>query len=92
MEINITAQFTFDDGYSQEDVQGHMEHALEEYFLELKKGWKNTEITVRLSQIEHRLLNVEGTIDIADTKLNGASSNIALGYAEVPVRGKINGI
>ncbi len=92
VEINITAQFTFDDGYSQEDVQGHMEHALEEYFLELKKGWKNTEITVRLSQIEHRLLNVEGTIDIADTKLNGASSNIALGYAEVPVRGKINGI
>ncbi len=92
VEINVTAHFTFDDGYTQEDVQGHMERALDEYLMELKKGWKNTEITVRIAQIEHRLLNVEGTIDITDTKLNGASSNISLGYAEVPVKGEINGI
>lgn len=92
VEINVTAHFTFDDGYTQEDVQGYMERALDEYLMELKKGWKNTEIIVRIAQIEHRLLNVEGTIDITDTKLNGASSNISLGYAEVPVRGEVSGI
>lgn len=92
VEINVDIQFTFDDGYSQESVQSYLESVLEEYFLELKKEWKEKEIFVRLSQIEHRLLNVGGIIDIADTKLNGTAANIALGYAEVPVRGKINGI
>ncbi len=92
VEINITSQLVFGAGYTQESVQSYLENMIEEYFLELKKGWKHTGIIVRISQIERRLLSAEGVVDITDTKLNGFANNITLGYSEVPVRGSLNGV
>ena len=37
------------------------------------------------------LLNVQGILDIADTKLNGADTNVMLEINEIPVRGEISG-
>ena len=33
---------------------------------------------IRVSQIEARILGVEGVLDVTDTKLNGQSANMTL--------------
>ncbi len=35
-------------------------------------------LIVRISRVEAVLLNVQGILDIADTKLNGADTNVML--------------
>ena len=44
--------------------------------MELNTDWENqNNIIVRISQIETRLLNVSGIIDVADTELNDLAAN-----------------
>lgn len=91
--INITSKITYDNGYSQEALQSYIGQAIDAYFLELKKEWKSTEsLTIRISQIEARVIAVEGILDIADTALNGKDANVVLGYGEIPERGMVNGV
>ena len=40
---------------------------------------------VRISQIESRLLEIKGIIDIEDTQINGSTRNLYLSGEEVPV-------
>ena len=42
-------------------------------------------MVVRISQIEARLLEIEGIIDVQGTKLNGSSTNLYLTDEQVPV-------
>ena len=61
------------------------------YFSELAKTWSETEnLTVRLSQIESRMLMIDGILDVEEVKLNGSSENIILEYDEIPIRGDVN--
>ncbi|MFF2797181.1 hypothetical protein [Lysinibacillus xylanilyticus] len=46
---------------------------------------------VRISQIETRILGVDGVIDIANTKLNGIASNLELDKEAIPKRGTFSG-
>ena len=63
-----------------------IDEAISNYLLELRKSWAdNPYLVVRISQIETRLLNIKGIVDIANTKLNGASENLTLGKYEVPM-------
>ena len=80
-------------GYSFEDVKSYIENAVDEYLEELRQAWEdNTNgLIVRISRVEAALLNVQGILDIADTKLNGADTNVMLEINEIPVRGEISG-
>ncbi|MGG7153596.1 baseplate J/gp47 family protein, partial [Clostridium neonatale] len=61
------------------------------YFIELKKTWSdNDNLVVRISQIETRLLNIEGILDIADTKINSIAENLVLGADNIPKRGNVS--
>ena len=54
----------------------------------MRKTWAdNPYLVVRISQIETRILGVNGIVDIGNTKINGASDNLTLGKFEVPVFG-----
>ncbi len=91
--INISSNITYDTGYSFEDVKSYIENAVGEYLEELCQAWEdNTNgLIVRISRVEAALLNVQGVLDIADTKLNGADTNVMLEINEIPVRGEISG-
>ena len=91
--INISSNITYDTGYSFEDVKSYIENAVDEYLEELRQAWEdNTNgLIVRISRVEAALLNVQGILDIADTKLNGADTNVMLEINEIPVRGEISG-
>lgn len=77
-----------------------IENVIDEYFLELNKQWaetkidiannySNTGITVRVAQLESRILGIEGIIDIENLTFNDVAGNLVLGYDELAVRGEI---
>ena len=74
--INIVSNITLEDGYVWADVEANARQVINDYFLELNTDWENqNNIIVRISQIETRLLNVSGIIDVADTELNDLAAN-----------------
>ncbi|MEG6615399.1 baseplate J/gp47 family protein [Peptococcaceae bacterium 1198_IL3148] len=97
--IDIELNITYQDGWTWADIQDDVYRVIDEYFKELAKEWAqaqtyeedHTGLVVRISQIEIRLLSVNGILDIADTELNGVTSNIQLDKEAIPVRGVVNG-
>ncbi len=88
--VDIAATITFDTGYTWETVSAAATSAIETYLLELRKDWANqTNLIVRISQIETRLLGITGIIDISGTTINGVAQNLTLGEYEIPVMGVI---
>lgn len=55
----------------------------------MRKVWENENLVVRVSQIENRLLNLEGVLDVSDTTLNGVSGNLAVNTEQLPILGEI---
>ncbi|GAA3410386.1 baseplate J/gp47 family protein [Paenibacillus hodogayensis] len=73
-------------GQVQEDIAG----VIAGYLLSLRQAWpEEAQLTVRLSQIEARVLGVEGVEDVTGTRLNGAAANLTLGVEHIPVAGTV---
>lgn len=90
VRVNVSANITFNVGYTFAGVKPDIIKAIEQYFLEIRRSWANSgENTVRVSQIETRILNLTGVIDIRNTKLNGSDQNLILSAYEIPVAGGV---
>lgn len=90
--VDIAAMVTCDEGTVWADVLPYAQVAIDEYFEELARNWADSEnVVVRISQIETRLLAVDGILDIAHTKLEGVEENLTMGANEIPVRGDLDG-
>ena len=87
--VNIKSRITLNDGYQWSQVKPKAEETLEAYFLEMRKNWEKGNLVVRISQIENRLLNLDGILDVADTQLNDVASNLALAQEEIPLLGGV---
>lgn len=85
--INITTKVELNDiewGTLENDVK----KIIEQYLLELRKNWaKEHNITVRVAQIEAKILSIDGIVDIADTKINGKAENLILTAYQIPILG-----
>lgn len=67
-----------------------MEHVIDDYLKGLNESWKEEKnLIVRISQIETRLLNAQGVLDIKDTKINGAQENYVVDENSIVIRGEI---
>lgn len=87
----ITTTVTFDEGYNWSNTKTEIEEAVGAYLLELRKAWAdNTSTIVRVSQIETRILSVKGVLDVANTKINGSTSNLTLTKYQIPVLGGVS--
>lgn len=90
--VNIQAAITCQPGWVWADVRPHAEVAIEAYFAELRSTWSaSANLIVRTSQIETRLLNTAGVLDVSNVLLNGLAQNLLLGSDEAPVRGDLVG-
>lgn len=88
--VNVETKLTLAAGTTIGQVQSDIEEAIKSYLLSLLKTWKDQDkIIVRIAQIEARMLNVSGIVDVTDTKLNGSAANVELGQDEIPVAGKV---
>jgi uncharacterized phage protein gp47/JayE len=90
LSIKISTSMTFDVGYSFDSLKTTIENTIKTYLLDLRKYWANgTNTIVRTSQIESKLMAIDGIIDIANTKLNGSTGNITCDEYQVPVFGGV---
>lgn len=91
--VEVTLQLK--DGITGPQIQPDVEAAVESYFNELRKSWeRESEIVVRIAQIDARILGVSGVKDILDTQMiyngqSGIRSNVTLGSEEIPILTKV---
>lgn len=89
--VNIGIKITYAADYNWDLVKSSVEKVIDDYFLELNIGWeKYDNITVRIAQIESRILNVKGILDVRDATINGRSENLVIHPNAIIVRGTIN--
>ena len=90
LSIQISTQLSFNDGYTWNSTKDAIEAVLSNYFLDLRKDWGRNDYTVvRISQIESKILTVDGVVDIRNTTMNGSPSNMTLGKYQIPIFGGI---
>lgn len=89
--VDIGSVITYQDGYAFDDVKSYIESMIDNYFLEVKKSWQDSDIVVRISQLESRMLNIDGILDVTGTTINGLAVNLALDSDSIPVRGNVVG-
>jgi uncharacterized phage protein gp47/JayE len=90
--VNISTNIAYQSGWTWADIKPYVYNTIDAYFLELAKEWPNEDnLIVRISQIETRLLDIQGIVDIADTLLNGVAQNLVLASDSIPVRGEVIG-
>ena len=90
--VNVATTITYKNGWDWETAKSYITKAVDDYFHNLIREWEDSEnLTVRISQLESKLLNVEGVLDVSGTTLNGSASNLSLADNEIPVRGTVNG-
>lgn len=89
--LNITTDVIFDEGYNWSNTKTAIQEAISSYLLELRKSWAESNYTVvRISQIETRVLTVQGIIDISNTKINGSTNNLTLTRYQIPTMGEVS--
>lgn len=92
VKINVVSNITYQEGWNWDASKTYILNAIDAYFKDLTKTWKETDhLTVRISQLESRILDCAGVLDVADTTINGSASNLSLGAEDVPIRGTVNG-
>ena len=93
--VNVQTHITLRNDWTWASIEPNVQTAIDDYFKELAKGWEEadkTDLIVRISQIETRLLDLEGVLDIADTLLNGVAANLSIDKDNVPVRGTVTNV
>ena len=98
-DVSVGLHVTFDSG-TFEDHRAAIEAVIDAYFTELNAKWqdtqkvsvdayRNTGLTIRISQIESRILDLESVTDIQHTTLNGQEENLTLDPDALAVRGAV---
>jgi len=93
--IDIATRLTYRAGFNWLMMQAQVEATIDAYFEELAREWgadwdSQVRLVIRISQIETRLLNLNGILDISGTTLNGEARNKELGVDDIPVRGAVS--
>ena len=90
VSIDVATTVTLAGGMTVGQVQEPIEEAIAAYLLGLRKAWEDeTQLVVRVAQIEAAVLAVPGVIDVAETTVNGAAANVPLDAEEIPVLGTV---
>lgn len=89
--IQVKTTVLFEEGYGWSNRQMAIEEVVNEYLLELRKSWSdNTQTIIRILQIETRILDIQGIMDVTDTQINGSPNNLIIGKYEIPVMGGVS--
>lgn len=90
LPVSLSTVITYQPGYDKEGCEEKIYEAIDAYFEELNRSWEGvTELVVRVSRIESRLLDVEGILDVTDTMIQGTTGNYVLPSDKIAVRGEI---
>lgn len=88
--IHISFKLTLEEDTDYENLKPYIQKAINDYFEDLCRDWANEKkIVIRKSQIEVKILDLKGIIDIQDILINEKSENLILEENEIPVLGGI---
>ncbi|WP_342505609.1 baseplate J/gp47 family protein [Sporosarcina sp. FSL K6-2383] len=91
--VDVETTLSLSGGRTVGQVQADVESVIESYYANLRKEWKDGEPTdflvVRISQIESRIITVEGVQDVSGTLLNGIAANVDLTPTQIPELGTV---
>lgn len=91
LKIAVESTLTVWHAADLERIQKEAQAACQAYFLELAHAWgKEEDVVVRIAQIETRMLDIEGVVDVRGTSLNGQGENLRLEALEIPQLSQIN--
>ena len=86
-DIQVQTTIKFEENWDADLLKSTIESTIDEYLKELSSTWEeSSNLVVRISQIETRLLNLTGILDIENTTLNGSSKNLTIEADNIPVR------
>ncbi|WP_322170369.1 baseplate J/gp47 family protein [Acutalibacter caecimuris] len=90
--LNLSFSLYYQREWSWEAVKPYVEEAVKGYFGELAQSWADQEeaLIVRVSQLESRLLGVEGIVDVANTTINDQAGNYTLPLDTIPIMGELS--
>lgn len=92
IKINVNIKAVYKAGFTFNSLMGSIQNVIDDYLNELSVSWSNeNNLVVRKSQIESRILLLDGVLDVTETLLNGKADNLTLNEDEIPVRGDVNG-
>lgn len=93
-EVSIAAQVVLIRGWTIGQVEADVRAAIEAYLVSLRLHWADytaldspdyVETIVRIAQLEAAILTVEGVADVANATIDGATANLLLTRAAVPM-------
>lgn len=89
--VSISTRLTLDAGVQREDVLSQLNDIADSYFEDLARQWADSQrLTVRISQLEARIMEIAGVVDVESTSINGSPKNLQLAPEQIPIRGQIN--
>lgn len=94
--LNVTTTLTLKEGLTVGSIKNEILNTIKQYYKDvISKEWETSKWTIRISQIENRILNIDGVIDISNTKLTTASGGPYNGNCEyhsgfIPVIEEVN--
>lgn len=90
--VNLTFALYYQREWGWEDVKPYVEEAVNGYFKELAQSWADAPdpLIIRISQLESRLIDISGILDVAHTTINGKAENYTLPADSVPVLGTMS--
>ena len=85
--LSVACKLVLETGKTIEDVQTNINNIVDNYFSYLASTWDSQEnLIIRISQLETRVLGVDGVLDINSLTVNGTTNNIQLTLAQIPVK------
>lgn len=92
--INVNfPSIDFEEGIEWSDVVLDVQKMIDDHLLELKKGWEDTsQIVIRIVQLESKMLEINGIIDVQNTTINDEATNLILEESFIPIRGEITNV
>ena len=90
--LSVACKLVLETGKTIEDVQTNINNIVDNYFGYLASTWDSQEnLIIRISQLETRVLGVDGVLDINSLTVNGTTNNIQLTSTQIPVKnGDVN--
>lgn len=88
--VDVAFTLTLEGGLAWAALEEPVKEAIQRYFDSLITAWADSpHLTVRISQLESRVLEVPGVLDISGTTLGGVTGNLELSQVEIPILGEV---
>lgn len=89
-KIDISTKVILESDVILSDVEEIIQDTISVYLESLRIVWEDNEsLVVRISQIESKILNIEGVLDVTETTINGQTSNVKVTEAYLPILGSV---